>query len=242
MDLYSINYIHFGAPKQWYVIQPRYQKRFESFMQGMFSLKFSVTYSFHFIVATFYTQYKSCHEFLRHKTFIVSPKVLENNNIPVQRCVQQPGEFIVTYPFGYHSGYNLDFNCAESVNFAMDSWLEIGQKAKSCACTEDSVVIDMDSLLQDIKEEHGKTRKKRKIDSKGMEKEAPAMCILCSTPASPQSSLLKSACGKYSNIHRLCAEAVDETYIIDNQVHGIDRIPMSRWKLVIHTNQFNAFY
>ncbi|OAD02245.1 hypothetical protein MUCCIDRAFT_22150, partial [Mucor lusitanicus CBS 277.49] len=130
MDLYSINYIHFGAPKQWYVIQPCHQKRFETFMQ-----------------TTFFSQYKSCHEFLRHKTFIVSPTVLENNNIPVQRCVQQAGEFIITYPFGYHSGYNLDFNCAESVNFAMDSWLEIGRKAKPCTCIDDSVVIDVNSLF-----------------------------------------------------------------------------------------------
>lgn len=36
MDLYSINYIHFGAPKQWYIIQPCHQKRFETFMQSKF--------------------------------------------------------------------------------------------------------------------------------------------------------------------------------------------------------------
>lgn len=204
-------------------------------------------------------QYKSCHEFLRHKTFIVSPKVLENNNIPVQRCVQQPGEFIVTYPFGYHSGYNLDFNCAESVNFAMDTWLEIGKKAKSCACTDDSVVIDVNSLLENLNETkqdqlpsvkdvpeydpERNPRKKRKITRKQSKKISVHQvksnaCVLCSSsPSSSKESLLKSACGQYNNIHRACAEAIDETYIVKNQVWGIDRIPTPRWRLVINIKQ-----
>lgn len=91
----------------------------------------------------FSQDYQKCKEFLRHKTFIVSPTILANNGIPVQRCVQHQGEFMITFPYGYHAGYNLGFNCAESVNFALDSWLSIGKIAKSCQCINDSVNIDV---------------------------------------------------------------------------------------------------
>ncbi|KAG0169293.1 hypothetical protein DFQ28_003740 [Apophysomyces sp. BC1034] len=126
MDLYSINYLHFGAPKQWYAIPTPYRKKFEAVMQ-----------------TTFFQQYKACHQFLRHKTFIASPKLLANDGVPVHRCVQHEGEFIITFPYGYHSGYNLGFNCAESVNFALNSWVEIGKRAKACNCISDSVMIDV---------------------------------------------------------------------------------------------------
>lgn len=154
--------------------------------------------------------------------------MLQNNNIPVQKCVQQPGEFMITFPFGYHQGYNLDFNCAESVNFALDSWIEIGKKAKSCTCIDDSVVIDVESLL--LSTEEG--RKKRKIETQVPEKMS---CILCSIdhPLSDHQETFDSNCGKYKNIHKICAESVEETYIKDDLVYGIDDIPTSRWKLVM---------
>lgn len=90
----------------------------------------------------------------------MSPSLLEKYNVPVNRCVQHQGEFMITFPFGYHAGYNLGFNCAESVNFALDSWIEIGKHAKACSCVSDSVTIDVSSLERpmetDAKDEEDK--------------------------------------------------------------------------------------
>ena len=63
--------------------------------------------------------------------------------------MHHPGEFVVTYPYGYHSGYNLGYNCAEAVNFALDSWLPLGEVAKKCDCAlqQESVWIE----VRDIK-------------------------------------------------------------------------------------------
>lgn len=35
---------------------------------------------------------------------------------------------MVTFPFGYHAGYNHGFNCAESTNFATERWIEYGKR------------------------------------------------------------------------------------------------------------------
>lgn len=61
-----------------------------------------------------------CDAYLRHKTFIVSVSELTVNKIPYGTMVQWPGEFIITFPKGYHMGFNLGYNCAESTNFALD--------------------------------------------------------------------------------------------------------------------------
>ncbi|CDO93342.1 unnamed protein product [Kluyveromyces dobzhanskii CBS 2104] len=128
-DLYSINYIHFGAPKQWYAIPQEDSEKFYNFMKEQFP-----------------EESKNCSEFLRHKMFLVSPKLLQSYGIRCNHIVHRQQEFIVTYPYGYHAGFNYGYNLAESVNFALPSWLDIGAKAKKCMCIDDAVGINIERL------------------------------------------------------------------------------------------------
>lgn len=87
VDLYSINYIHFGAPKQWYSISQADARRFETTMRSIWP-----------------NDAKNCDQFLRHKTYLISPQLLESQHkIKVNRLVHNEGEFVITFPYGYHS-------------------------------------------------------------------------------------------------------------------------------------------
>lgn len=128
-DLYSINYIHFGAPKQWYSIPQEDHEKFYKFMKDQFPMDAS-----------------KCPEFLRHKMYLVSPKLLRKNGIRCNKIIHRQREFIITFPYGYHAGFNYGYNLAESVNFALEEWLPIGKKAGKCLCIDDAVGIDVDKL------------------------------------------------------------------------------------------------
>jgi len=59
----------------------------------------------------------------------LSPSVLKSEGVSVYRAVQKSGEFVLTLPRAYHSGFNCGFNCAEAVNVAPVDWLPHGQCA-----------------------------------------------------------------------------------------------------------------
>lgn len=131
MDLYSINYVHFGAPKSWYAIPPEHGRRLERLASSYFS-----------------ASHKVCKAFLRHKMTLISPTVLKKNAIPFNKITQEAGEIMITFPFGYHAGYNHGFNCAESTNFASERWIEYGKRAEQCFCSRDMVRISMDCFVK----------------------------------------------------------------------------------------------
>uniref|UniRef100_A0A8C2Q2M3 [histone H3]-trimethyl-L-lysine(9) demethylase n=1 Tax=Cyprinus carpio TaxID=7962 RepID=A0A8C2Q2M3_CYPCA len=131
MDLYSINYLHFGEPKSWYAIPPEHGKRLERLAIGFFPNSF-----------------KSCEAFLRHKMTLISPSVLKKYSIPFDKITQEAGEFMITFPYGYHAGFNHGFNCAESTNFASIRWINYGKVATQCTCSKDMVKISMDPFVR----------------------------------------------------------------------------------------------
>uniref|UniRef100_A0A3Q3DWB4 [histone H3]-trimethyl-L-lysine(9) demethylase n=1 Tax=Hippocampus comes TaxID=109280 RepID=A0A3Q3DWB4_HIPCM len=117
MDLYSINYLHFGQSKSWSV------RFFPGSSQG-------------------------CDAFLRHKMTLISPSILKKYGIPFDRVTQNEGEFMITFPYGYHAGFNHGFNCAESTNFATLRWVDYGKTATQCTCRKDMVKISMDVFVR----------------------------------------------------------------------------------------------
>ena len=65
---------------------------------------------------------------MRHKTFLINPEIIYDKGIKVHKCIQMPGEFVITFGGSYHAGFNMGFNWAEAVNFATKNWIDIGNK------------------------------------------------------------------------------------------------------------------
>ena len=131
MDLHSINFLHYGDAKFWYTIPPEYARRFERMAAGLFP-----------------NLEKECPAYLRHKMCMISPNLLRQNSIPYNKIVQKEGEIMITFPLGYHSGFNTGFNIAESTNFATERWIEYGKRCTKCYCKSDTVYISMETFVK----------------------------------------------------------------------------------------------
>jgi len=126
MDLCSINYLHYGKPKFWYTIPVSENKKLEDFARSQYPDGFN-----------------RCKEFIRHKTTMMDPYLLKRKipDLKIHKIVQNPGEFVVTFPAAYHSGFNWGLNIAEAVNFATPRNVEILANCNRCKCQDGTVKI-----------------------------------------------------------------------------------------------------
>ncbi|KAK2488421.1 hypothetical protein MC885_003280 [Smutsia gigantea] len=156
MDLYSINYLHFGELKSWYAVPPEHGWRLERLAAELFP-----------------ASARACEAFLRHKTALLSPAVLRDHGIPFGRVTQEAGEFIVTFPYGYHSGFNHGFNCAEAINFATPRWLDFGTASAQCSCGGARVSFPKDMFVRVVQPERSELWQRAQTRAAGTH-EAPA--------------------------------------------------------------------
>lgn len=114
-ELHSLNFLHTGSPKTWYAVPGDYAFSFEEVIRC------------HAYGET--TDRLAALALLGEKTTLLSPEVLVASGIPCCRLVQNPGEFVVTFPRAYHVGFSHGFNCGEAANFGTPQWLTVAKEA-----------------------------------------------------------------------------------------------------------------
>uniref|UniRef100_A0A4W6FYJ8 [histone H3]-trimethyl-L-lysine(4) demethylase n=1 Tax=Lates calcarifer TaxID=8187 RepID=A0A4W6FYJ8_LATCA len=131
---YSINYLHWGEPKTWYGAPGYAAEHLESVMKKLAPELF-----------------ESQPDLLHQLVTIMNPNTLMNNGVPIYRTNQCAGEFVITFPRAYHSGFNQGFNFAEAVNFCTMDWMPIGrncvehyrQLSRYCVFSHDEMICNM---------------------------------------------------------------------------------------------------
>uniref|UniRef100_A0A3P9AII0 [histone H3]-trimethyl-L-lysine(4) demethylase n=1 Tax=Esox lucius TaxID=8010 RepID=A0A3P9AII0_ESOLU len=133
---YSINYLHWGEPKTWYGAPGSAAEKLECVMRKLAPELF-----------------ESQPDLLHQLVTIMNPNTLMNHGVPIYRTNQCAGEFVITFPRAYHSGFNQGFNFAEAVNFCTMDWMPMGrmcvdhyrQLNRYCVFSHDEMVCKMAS-------------------------------------------------------------------------------------------------
>ncbi|CAK9143493.1 unnamed protein product [Ilex paraguariensis] len=114
-DLHSLNYLHTGTGKTWYGVPREAAIAFEEVIR---------VHGYGGEINPLVT----CAT-LGEKVTVMSPEVLLGAGVPCCRLVQNAGEFVVTFPRAYHSGFSHGFNCGEAANIATPGWLRVAKDA-----------------------------------------------------------------------------------------------------------------
>ena len=112
--LYSINYHHSGAPKQWY---------------GVPGTREDADGLEHIFKSNLAAKMRDVPDLLHHITTMFSPRLLQRAKVPVYKLTQHSGEFVVTFPRAFHGGFSFGPNIGEAVNFATPDWISHGSDA-----------------------------------------------------------------------------------------------------------------
>nr|XP_055039906.1 lysine (K)-specific demethylase 5Ba isoform X2 [Misgurnus anguillicaudatus] len=108
---YSVNYLHWGEPKTWYGAPGYAAEQLEKVMKNLAPELF-----------------ESQPDLLHQLVTIMNPNLLMDHGVPIYRTNQCAGEFVITFPRSYHSGFNQGFNFAEAVNFCTADWMPLGRQ------------------------------------------------------------------------------------------------------------------
>ncbi|EJS44293.1 gis1p [Saccharomyces arboricola H-6] len=113
----SINYLHFGSPKQWYSIPCSNTDRFLDLLSN-----------------EPINEKKRCPAFIRHQNILTSPDFLKKNDIKFDRVLQFEHEFIITFPYSMYSGFNYGYNLCESIEVVLDRQSICRRQPLRCLC------------------------------------------------------------------------------------------------------------
>ncbi|XP_023659863.1 lysine (K)-specific demethylase 5Ba isoform X2 [Paramormyrops kingsleyae] len=131
---YSINYLHWGEPKTWYGAPGYAAEQLEEVMKKLAPELF-----------------ESQPDLLHQLVTIMNPNILMAYGVPIYRTNQCAGEFVITFPRAYHSGFNQGFNFAEAVNFCTVDWMPLGRQCvdhyrmlrRYCVFSHDEMICKM---------------------------------------------------------------------------------------------------
>ncbi|KAL3786060.1 hypothetical protein HJC23_003908 [Cyclotella cryptica] len=153
--MYSINYHHRGAPKQWYGVPGT--KSDADGVERVFKNYLSV-------------KLRDVPDLMHHITTFFSPRILYQEGVKVCKLLQNEGEFIVTFPRSFHGGYSLGPNCGEAVNFALHDWIphavDANERYRTFARPS---VFSHDRLIYTIAHHTNELRTKEICDAVSME-------------------------------------------------------------------------
>jgi len=135
--LNSINYHHQGSPKLWYGVPSSDALKFDQVTyKHVFNKEGAKKGGLDLTGATGKDpkdlqrrEDEAAMHFIK-KTTMFPPSILLENGVKVCRILQQPGEFVVTFPQAYHGGFSTGFNVGEAVNFASTDWFNFGVSAE----------------------------------------------------------------------------------------------------------------